>query len=241
MTEHKSDFLSFISELPIADSTKAHYRYWADRIDETFPKRLNCGTLSSKSDIARVANIVTKRRFTPGHTKDIRLSLNYYVKFCAQRSKLGVTAEQDTAEAEGLFSPTTPLGARKRVLRSIALRRGQRQFRERLLVAYQKKCCISGTSTTEVLEAAHIRPYAKAGTNSIPNGLLLRSDIHVLFDLFLISVNPATGLIYCSSTMRSISPYCDLHRKRMQSPVLTRHRPDRDALKYHYDATHVKR
>jgi predicted restriction endonuclease len=86
------------------------------------------------------------------------------------------------------------------------------KFRARLLAAYDNKCCMTGTAATDVLEAAHIQPYSDLGTNSVTNGLLLRSDLHVLFDLFMISVDPESRLIYCSERIRSVTPYVLLGR-----------------------------
>ncbi len=40
------------------------------------------------------------------------------------------------------------------------------------------------------VEAAHIRPYRGEEDNHIENGLLLRADIHTLFDLDLLGINP---------------------------------------------------
>jgi predicted restriction endonuclease len=62
------------------------------------------------------------------------------------------------------------------------VRRGQPAFRRRLLAAYEGTCCISGWAPEAVLEAAHIQEHSKAGLNSMANGLLLRSDLHALFD-----------------------------------------------------------
>lgn len=62
------------------------------------------------------------------------------------------------------------------------MRRGQPAFRRRLLAAYEGTCCISGWAPEAVLEAAHIQEHSKAGLNSMANGLLLRSDLHALFD-----------------------------------------------------------
>ena len=77
---------------------------------------------------------------------------------------------------------------RDRASRTIALRRGQREFRSALLQAYEGTCAITGCTTVEVLEAAHISPHLGAHTNVVPNGLLLRADVHTLFDLNLITV-----------------------------------------------------
>ncbi|HTF06463.1 MAG TPA: HNH endonuclease [Bacteroidia bacterium] len=68
----------------------------------------------------------------------------------------------------------------KSVLRKVRL--GQGAFRVMVTDAYSRKCAISGERTLPVLEAAHIKPYAKSGPHFISNGLLLRSDIHKLFD-----------------------------------------------------------
>ena len=67
--------------------------------------------------------------------------------------------------------------------RDVIQRQGQREFRDRLMVAYGGACAFTGTDVAEVLQAAHIRQYAKAPDNSTSNGLLLRADIHNLFDL----------------------------------------------------------
>lgn len=64
----------------------------------------------------------------------------------------------------------------------VKLRLGQGAFRVLVTDAYNRKCAISGEKTLPVLEAAHIKPYAKSGRHLISNALLLRSDIHKLFD-----------------------------------------------------------
>jgi predicted restriction endonuclease len=59
---------------------------------------------------------------------------------------------------------------------------GQINFRSKLLKIYNEKCAISATNLPPVLEAAHIVPYQGVETNNITNGILLRSDFHILFD-----------------------------------------------------------
>lgn len=61
-------------------------------------------------------------------------------------------------------------------------RLGQGAFRLLVTDAYQRRCTISGERTLPVLEAAHIKPYAASGPHRVANGLLLRSDLHKLFD-----------------------------------------------------------
>ncbi|RZM24778.1 MAG: HNH endonuclease, partial [Pedobacter sp.] len=70
----------------------------------------------------------------------------------------------------------------------ITARRGQKSFRDKLLKAYEYKCAVTGCDVIATLEACHIMPYNGDYTNHIQNGILLRSDIHVLFDLGLLTI-----------------------------------------------------
>lgn len=70
----------------------------------------------------------------------------------------------------------------------IRSRIGQGAFRAMVTDAYQKRCAITNEKTLPVLEAAHIKPYAEAGPNLTKNGLLLRSDMHILFDKGYITI-----------------------------------------------------
>lgn len=69
-------------------------------------------------------------------------------------------------------------------------RLGQGAFRVLVTDAYQKRCAISGERTLPVLQAAHIQPYSAAGPHRVSNGLLLRSDLHILFDRGYVTVTP---------------------------------------------------
>lgn len=64
----------------------------------------------------------------------------------------------------------------------IKSRIGQGAFRLLVTDAYQRRCAVTGEKTLPVLEAAHIKPFAEKGPNVAKNGLLLRSDLHILFD-----------------------------------------------------------
>jgi putative restriction endonuclease len=70
------------------------------------------------------------------------------------------------------------------------VRIGQGAFRISVTDAYTKRCAITGEKTLPVLEAAHIQPYASAGPNRTANGLLLRSDMHKLFDDGYLTITP---------------------------------------------------
>jgi hypothetical protein len=76
------------------------------------------------------------------------------------------------AEAGAALPPD--IDSRDLAQRLIAVRRGQHAFRQRLLDAFDRRCCISGSGVDAVLEAAHIRPYRGEDSHVRGNGLLLR-------------------------------------------------------------------
>jgi putative restriction endonuclease len=67
-------------------------------------------------------------------------------------------------------------------------RLGQGMFRLLVEDAYSRRCAVTGERTRPVLQAAHIKPIAESGPNRVENGLLLRSDLHILFDRGYITV-----------------------------------------------------
>jgi len=67
-------------------------------------------------------------------------------------------------------------------------RLGQGAFRVMITDAYKRQCAVTGEKTLPVLDAAHIKPYDKSGPHSIRNGILLRTDIHKLFDRGYITI-----------------------------------------------------
>ena len=69
-------------------------------------------------------------------------------------------------------------------------RLGQGAFRVLVTDAYERRCALTGERTLPVLAAAHIRPYAQAGPHEIRNGLLMRADLHILFDQGYLTVQP---------------------------------------------------
>jgi len=72
------------------------------------------------------------------------------------------------------------------------VRKGQKQFRDNLLKLYEKKCSVTGWWPQNVLEAVHIWEHSKSGINKTENGLLLRADLHSLFDDRLLTIVPDT-------------------------------------------------
>ncbi len=73
-------------------------------------------------------------------------------------------------------------------------RLGQGAFRVEVLDAYARRCAVTGERTLPVLDAAHIKPYAQSGPHRLENGMLLRKDLHALFDAGYVTVTPSLEL-----------------------------------------------
>lgn len=99
--------------------------------------------------------------------------------------------EHGNEDSEVAFTGSQTDG-RAAVIRSILARRGQARFRSLLIDRYGPKCMITGCELLDLLEGAHIKPYRGDEDNSAQNGLLLRADIHTMFDLYLLGINPTT-------------------------------------------------
>jgi hypothetical protein len=90
---------------------------------------------------------------------------------------------------DGDFDPNGVQDARLKVIAQVARRQGGPRFRRALLHAYEGKCAMTRYDAAPALEAAHICPYKGPQTNHPANGLLLRADMHDLFDLGLVAVD----------------------------------------------------
>jgi putative restriction endonuclease len=85
-----------------------------------------------------------------------------------------------------LFPPPDSMEFTRKYLTKVRI--GQGAFRVQLTDAYLRRCSVSGEKTLPVLEAAHIKPFAESGPSLISNGILLRSDLHKLFDSGYITI-----------------------------------------------------
>jgi len=116
-------------------------------------------------------------------------------------------------------------------------RLGQGAFRVLVTDAYDRRCAVTGEKTLPVLEAAHIKPYAFDGPHRVQNGLLLRSDLHKLFDLGYVTVTPDLDLEVSSKLRADWSngrEYYAWHGKKLAHlPGDLHSRPARDFLQWH--------
>lgn len=137
-------------------------------------------------------------------------------------------------QQSGEFNSLSLEDAREFALRSIIYRRGQGNFRRDLLLAYDNACVITGCRVSEVLEAAHIIPYKGPNTNNVQNGLILRSDIHLLFDLFLLAIQPDTHRVRVSSTLQK-TEYGGLDGVKASTPASPSFSPSIEALQWRFE------
>lgn len=117
------------------------------------------------------------------------------------------------------------------------VRIGQGAFRISVTDAYAKRCAITGEKTLPVLEAAHIQPYADAGPNRTANGLLLRSDMHKLFDDGYLTITPDFKVEVSARIREEFNngrEYYQYHGKQLAVlPTLFENQPGRVYLDYH--------
>ena len=95
---------------------------------------------------------------------------------------------------------------------------------------------MTGCDVQEVLEACHIVPYRGPSTNHPGNGILLRADLHTLFDLGLIAIDSATGAIIVSDQLEGTA-YGSLSGAKLAVPAEPALRPSPEALEHHRAST----
>jgi putative restriction endonuclease len=139
--------------------------------------------------------------------------------------------EQDTAtvaaiESNGFGSPQI-----------IHPRLGQGLFRVEVTEAYSRKCAITGERTLPALEAGHIKPYSLVQRHEVSNGLLLRSDLHRLFDGGYLTIDPSNRQVVVSDRIREEfqngKEYYKLEGQVIREPDQAWARPSSENLEYH--------
>jgi hypothetical protein len=189
---------------------RTHYRGLADEYERDHPGEILMQATSLKHPPRRRIAFI---RMLQQHLRELDARL-----------PLDADLAPDASHGDDLLVPDalSDADARARVRRDIVARQGQSRFRDALMRAYGGRCAVTGCDSPYALEAAHIRPYRGEHTNVVSNGLLLRADIHTLFDLGLLAVNPATLTIALSDWLPGT------HYRQFQGTPLTR--PDNPVL-----------
>ena len=137
--------------------------------------------------------------------------------------------EADEDDSLDSYHPS-PNDLRELVAREIRERRGQTKFRDVLRQRFNDECVVTGCRVVDVLEAAHISPYRGPEDHNSQNGLLLRSDIHTLFDLDLLGINPETLSVELHPVL--FLEYGNLAGKRITCS--NENKPSREALRLRF-------
>jgi putative restriction endonuclease len=115
-------------------------------------------------------------------------------------------------------------------------RLGQGAFRVLVTDLYQRRCAVTQERTLPALEAAHIRPYAEGGQHEASNGLLLRRDLHSLFDAGYVTVTPDLRFEVSHRIKEEFDNgrhYYALQGQAITPPSQARLRPDHATLQWH--------
>ena len=123
-------------------------------------------------------------------------------------------------------------------------RLGQGAFRLAVTDAYGRACAVTGEHSLPVLDSAHIQPYADGGAHEVSNGLLLRADLHRLYDRGYVTVTPDFEFRVSAALREEYENgriYYDLEQslrdgsRVIRLPEVPGHRPSRDRLAWHRD------
>jgi len=117
-------------------------------------------------------------------------------------------------------------------------RLGQQAFKAVVLDAYHRRCAITGTHIPPVLQAAHVRPVTRGGDHRLDNGLLLRSDVHTMFDRGYLGVDPKYRLVVSPRLREEFGNGEQFYAKAGQLidlPARRSDRPERQFLEWHLE------
>lgn len=139
--------------------------------------------------------------------------------------------------AEPTHSLSPPASRVSIAQRLTNVRMGQGGFRTSVIDAYERRCAVSGERSLAALEAAHIKPFSIVQRHETSNGILLRADIHKLFDVGYVSVDPDLHFKVSRALRDEYSNgriYYALHGQELRLPVATADQPNREYLEWHY-------
>ena len=202
--------------------TSAFIRTWKDRIPVV--------AIEQRDDLFGIVGLGLITKISTGVVRLEGFTVEGTLHQRKSRTLLELISSTEIAPSEP--SPRTLADARNRVATSIVRRRGQPQFREQLLEAYGRRCAVTGCKVAEILEAAHIVPYNGDDTNLLSNGLLLRTDIHCLFDLGLIAIHPDSLTVLVASSLRG-TEYEKYDGEPIRLPRVMAEHPNRASLRRH--------
>jgi putative restriction endonuclease len=143
-----------------------------------------------------------------------------------------VNGRLNRSPVPGMAEPAARFGKPQLVLPRL----GQGAFRVLVTDIYQRRCAVTQERTLPALDAAHIRPYGDGGIHEARNGLLLRRDLHSLFDAGYVTVTPDLRFEVSRRIKEEFQNgrhYYAMHGQPVRPPKETWQQPDPAALSWH--------
>lgn len=165
----KNAFDTPTSETVRVTAFRAHYGGTWQPLDGCLDKTQLSELSLSRSDQQSIKKMDRRRTLTAIDARGVRLP-----------------GRRELRRADRLRPQELPGGRRRS---AAAVRRGQDGFRRALVREYGLICAVTGAAPAEVLEAAHLRPFAETEQHRVEEGLILRSDVHRLFDSGLLAID----------------------------------------------------
>lgn len=168
-------------------------------------------------------NIVRGKGYATGETSGLALWDAVTERFAAQPAT--------PVEVERFGPPTL-----------IRPRLGQGAFRLTVTDAYSRRCAVSGEKTLPILDAAHVRAFGEGGDHDPTNGILLRTDIHRLFDLGYVTVTEDSRFEVSRRLKEDFDNgrhYYELHGGQVEKPRPGFAPVSLDALRWHREARYL--
>jgi putative restriction endonuclease len=115
-------------------------------------------------------------------------------------------------------------------------RLGQGSFRILVTEAYERRCAVTNERTLPALDAAHIKPYADSGLHIVSNGILLRRDLHALFDKGYVTITPSLKFDVSHRIKEEFENGRDYYRLQgsaLRLPANPVNQPSQEYIKWH--------
>jgi putative restriction endonuclease len=205
----------------VATDGSWNYRYFQERTDPKKAARIatNRALIANRDDDVPVAVMIQVKpkpgvRYRVwGLAKVIGFSDGYFhlqgYNHQGGSTAVDIAYSVSTSQMASAAEPGSPISqedARQRVEAQIVARQGGKAFRDEALKLFKGRCAISGWAVHQVLEAAHIVPYLGSHTNTADNALLLRGDLHTLFDRDLLTIDTVTLRVRIAPALKD-TPY----------------------------------
>lgn len=233
-SSHRANLESLYTD-PEPQMTDTGWRYkYQQVITIGGPKWKNNGMQSNIEDLVPVGVFRNTGGKSRGKTMYEVLGVAYVRSYDETTGYFELEYSPSTITVTGANLGETSLEEDLRAWRDTqqVIREGQAKFRKELIEAYAGKCAITGYDVELALDAAHVRKYNGKQTNILQNGLLLRKDLHKLFDHGVFGIRPSDLRLVINERAKN-SKYAELNGMCLTKPVDSHLSPDLGLLEEH--------